>query len=54
MRNLHFTEEQVTKILAEFAIKENGLKELQKLSLEAMMRAEREEHKASNGDISNG
>ena len=40
--------------MAETAIKENGLRELQKLSLEAMMRAEREEHNASNGDLSNG
>jgi len=54
MENLHFTQEQVTKILEEIAIKENGLQELQKLSLEAMMRAEREEHNASNGDMSNG
>lgn len=54
MKNLHFTQEQVTKILEEIAIKENGLQELQKLSLEAMMRAEREEHNASNGDMSNG
>jgi len=27
---------------------------LQKMSLEAMMRAEREEHNASHGDMSNG
>ena len=54
MKNLHFTQEQVTKILEEIAIKENGLQELQKLSLEAMMRAEREEHNATNGDMSNG
>ncbi|GAP43963.1 transposase, Mutator family [Lentimicrobium saccharophilum] len=54
MKNLHFTQEQVTKILEEIAIKENGLQELQKLSLEAMMRAEREEHNALNGDMSNG
>jgi transposase-like protein len=54
MKNLHFTQEQVTKILEEIAVKENGLQELQKISLEAMMRAEREEHNASNGDMSNG
>ncbi len=28
MKNLHFTQEQVTKILEEIAIKENGLQEL--------------------------
>jgi hypothetical protein len=39
MKNLHFTQEQVTNILEEIALKENGLQELQKLSLEAMMRA---------------
>jgi len=54
MKNLHFTQEQVTKILEEIALKENGLQELQKLSLEAMMRAEREEHNASTRDMSNG
>ena len=42
MKNLHFTQEQVTKILEETAYKENGMQELQKISLEAMMRAERE------------
>ena len=40
--------------MEEIAIKENSLQELQKLSLEAMMRAEREEHNATNGDMSNG
>lgn len=54
MKNLRFTQEQVTKILEEIAMQENGLQVLQKLSLEAMMRAEREEHNASHGDMSNG
>jgi hypothetical protein len=54
MKNLHFTQEQVAKILEETAYKENGMQELQKISLEAMMRAEREEHNSSKGDMSNG
>lgn len=40
MKNQHFTQEQDTKILEEIALKENGLQELQILSLEAMMRAD--------------
>jgi len=34
MKNLHFTQEQVTKILEEIATKQNGIQELQKISLE--------------------
>ncbi len=41
MKNLHFTQEQITKILEDIASKENGLHDLLRLSLEAMMRAER-------------
>ena len=54
MKNLHFTQEQVTNILEEIATKENGIQELQRISLEAMMRAEREEHNRTEGDMSNG
>lgn len=45
MKDLHFTQGQVAKILEEVASKENGIQELQKLTLEVMMRVEREEHK---------
>jgi len=54
MKNLHFTQEQVTNILEEIAKKENGIQEIQRISLEAMMRAEREEHNRTEGDMSNG
>ena len=54
MKRLHFTQEQVTKILEEIAQKEGGYQEVLKISLEAMMRAEREEHNHIHGDMSNG
>lgn len=40
--------------MEEIATKQNGIQELQKISLEAMMRAEREEHNRTDGDMSNG
>jgi putative transposase len=40
--------------LSEVATKENGFEEVLKLSLEALMRAEREEYKKENTDMSNG
>lgn len=54
MKRIHFTQEQITKILGEIAEKEGGYQEILKISLEAMMRAEREEHNKSEGDMSNG
>ena len=54
MKKLHFTQEQITKILSEVAAKENGFEEVLKLSLEALMWAEREECKKEAGDKSNG
>jgi len=54
MKELHFTQEQVTKILEEIAKKEDGFQEVMKISLEALMRAEREEHNRANRDMSNG
>ena len=54
MEKLHFTQEQVTKILEDILSKEGGLQELQKISLEALMRAEREEHNLEFSDSSNG
>ncbi|MBW7848845.1 MAG: IS256 family transposase [Bacteroidales bacterium] len=54
MKNLHFTPEQVTQILEEIAIQENGLQDLLRMSIEAMMRAEREEYNSITGDMSNG
>lgn len=54
MKNLRFAQEQATKILEEIAIQENGLQVLQKMSLEAMIRADLAEHNASPGNMSNG
>ena len=54
MERIHFTQEQVTKILEEIAQKEDGFQQVLKLSLEAIMRAEREEYNNKNGDMSNG
>ena len=54
MKRLHFTQEQVTKILEEIAQKEGGYQEVLKISLEAIMRAEREEHNQAYSDMSNG
>ena len=54
MKRLHFTQEQITKILEETAQEKGGYQEVLKISLEAIMRAEREEHNKSQGDMSNG
>lgn len=54
MKRIHFTQEQVTKILEDIAQEKGGYQEVLKISLEAMMRAEREEHNKSQGDMSNG
>jgi len=54
MRSIHFTQEQITNILEEIAQKKDGYQEVLKISLEAMMRAERAEHNKSQGDMSNG
>jgi len=54
MKRIHFTQEQVTKILEDIAQEKGGYQEVLKISLEAMMRAEREEHNKLQGDMSNG
>jgi len=54
MKTLKFTQEQVTKILEEIAKKEDGFNQLMKISLEALMRSEREEHNKMHQDVSNG
>ena len=51
---LNFTQEQVTKILEEIAQEKDGYNKILKLSLEALMRAERKIHNESSGDVSNG
>ena len=44
MKGLHFTQDQITKILEEIAQKEDGYSQVMKMALEAIMRAERELH----------
>jgi hypothetical protein len=41
MKNLHFTQEQITTNLAEVAIGKEGMHEILSMALEAMMLAER-------------
>ncbi len=54
MRKLHFTREQVTKILEEIAKEKDGYNKVLEYSLEALMQAEREIHNETAGDVSNG
>ena len=54
MKTLDFTQEQVTKILADIAEEKDGFNKLMQLSLEALMRAERGIHNQSTSDVSNG
>lgn len=51
---LHFTQEQVTKILEDVAQEKDGFNKVLTYSLEALMRAERQLHNASKQDVSNG
>ncbi len=50
----HFTQEQVTKILEKIAQEKDEYNKVLKLSIEALMRAERQIHNESSGDVSNG
>lgn len=51
---MNFTQEQVNEIMTTIAEGENGYQKILKLSLEAIMRAERNEFKTNNNDVSNG
>lgn len=52
---MDFTQEQITTILSDFSSKkENGYETILKIALESLMRAEREEFKELNPDVSNG
>ena len=51
---LHFTQEQVTKILADIAEEKDGFNKVMTLSLEALMRAERKIFNEINNDVGNG
>lgn len=54
MNTLHFTQEQITEILSQVGQKKDGFNEILQISLEAMMRAERNLHNELNSDVSNG
>ena len=54
METLNFTREQVTKILSEIASEKEGFNKVLQLSLEALMRSERELHNSDMSDVSNG
>lgn len=51
---MNFTQSQITEILGEIAQEKNGYQTLLKLSLESIMRAERNEFNISMQDVSNG
>jgi len=54
MGKISFTQEQIKEILAEIAKQKDGFETLLKLSLEALMKSEREEFKNQYNDSSNG
>jgi len=51
---MNFTQLQIKEIFDEIASGKNGYQELLKLSLESIMKAEREEFNSKNSDVSNG
>lgn len=51
---MNFTQTQITEILDEIANGKNGYQELLKLSLESIMRSERQEFNKDQSDVSNG
>lgn len=51
---MHFTQTQITEILDEIANGKNGYQELLRLSLESIMRSERNEFNTEHSDVSNG
>ena len=51
---LHFTQEQITKILQSIAEEKDGVNKVLKLAFEAIMLAEREIHNMTESDVSNG
>ena len=53
MEALNFTQEQVKKILSDIAVGREGINKILKIFLEALMRAERQEHNELTSDVSN-
>lgn len=54
MEKLNFTQGQITQILSEIAKEDNGINQVMQISLEALMKAERELYNETNKDVSNG
>lgn len=54
MEKLNFTQGQITQILSEFAKEDNGINQVMQISLEALMKSERELYNETNKDVSNG
>jgi transposase-like protein len=54
MKTLTFNKEQIKDILQEVACQEDGFNQLMQLTLEALMRSERDIHNKQHGDVSNG
>ncbi len=54
LKNMNFTQTQITEILDEIANGKNGYQELLRLSLESIMRSERNEFNSVNSDVANG
>ena len=51
MKTLHFTQEQITEILSQVGSKKDGINEILQISLEALMRAERNLHNTQNSEV---
>jgi putative transposase len=54
LKNMNFTQTQITEILDEIANVKNGYQELLRLSLQSIMRLERNEFNSVNSDVANG
>jgi transposase-like protein len=52
--DMDFTQQQISAILDDIANGKNGYQELLRMSLEAIMRSERNEFNDLNSDVSNG
>lgn len=51
---MRFTQSQISEILEELTNQEDGMNQLLRMSLEAIMKAERSEHNRQQRDVSNG
>ncbi|TAE76478.1 MAG: IS256 family transposase [Bacteroidetes bacterium] len=51
---MHFTQDQISEILTQIAREKDGFRKIMTLSLESIMKAEREVHNQKEDDVSNG